>query len=154
MRITHNSMIGTDGVSYLPTGGRFYQSEGNSNRYTIRNQVNFDKVWRNHNISAIVGMEFRENKSPRLIEQMMYGYDPQTLTSDRMDWEALYEGVGNSALSGSRITMSGLSTTQQEIRHRYASLYANASYSYRSRYNVSGSIRWDEADRSEERRVG
>jgi TonB-linked SusC/RagA family outer membrane protein len=146
MRMTHNAMIDTDGISHLPSGGRYYQTEGNTNSYTLRNQINFDKAWKNNNVSAIVGMEFRENKSPRLIEQMMYGYDPQTLTSDRMDWEALYEGVGNSALSGSRITMSGLSTTQQEIRHRYASLYANASYSYRSRYNVSGSIRWDEAD--------
>jgi hypothetical protein len=76
----------------------------------------------------------------------MYGYDPQTLTSDIIDWQAYRDGVGTSALSGNTITLSGLSPTLQESRHRYASFYANASYSYLSRYNVSGSIRWDQAD--------
>ena len=145
MRMTSNSMISSTGAN-LPDGGRYYQSEQNTNRYTLRNQIDFNKVWRNHNINAIVGMEFRENRTPRLIQQLMYGYDPQTLTSDRMNWESLYEGIGTSVLSGNTITLGGLSTTQQEVRHRYASFYGNASYSYKYRYNLSGSIRWDEAD--------
>src|SRR5574344_2795531 len=87
MRMTSNSMIASTGAN-LPDGGRYYQSEQNTNRYTLRNQIDFNKVWRNHNINAIVGMEFRENRTPRLIQQLMYGYDPQTLTSDRMNWES------------------------------------------------------------------
>lgn len=47
---------------------------------------------------------------------------------------------------GDAIKLSGLPATLQESRHRYASFYANAGYSYLSRYNVSGSIRWDQAD--------
>lgn len=75
----------------------------------------------------------------------MYGYDPQTLTSDIMDWRAYRDGVGTSALSGDAIKLSGLPATLQESRHRYASFYANAGYSYLSRYNISGSIRWDQS---------
>ena len=146
MRMTYNSMIDTNGNSAMPKGGRFYQNELSSNRYTVRNQIDFDKSWKNHTVTAIAGLEFRENKIPKPTQQLMYGYDPQTLTSDIIDWQAYRDGVGTSALSGNTITLSGLSPTLQESRHRYASFYANASYSYLSRYNVSGSIRWDQAD--------
>lgn len=63
-----------------------------------------------------------------------------------MNWQTYRDGVGTSALSGRTITLSGLSATLHESRHRYASFYANAGYSYLSRYNLSGSIRWDQAD--------
>lgn len=146
MRMTYNSMIDTNGNLAMPKGGRFFQNELSSNRYTVRNQIDFDKSWKNHAVTAIAGLEFRENKIPKPTQQLMYGYDPQTLTSDIIDWQAYRDGVGTSALSGNTITLSGLSPTLQESRHRYASFYANASYSYLSRYNVSGSIRWDQAD--------
>ena len=35
-----------------------------------------------------MGLEFRQNNRPRLTEQLMYGYNPVTLTSERMDWES------------------------------------------------------------------
>lgn len=146
MRMTYNSMIDTDGKSHMPDGGRYYQTEVGSNRYTVRNQIDFDKKWKDHMITAIAGLEFRENKVPKSTRQLMYGYDPQTLTSDIMDWQSYRDGVGTGALSGNSITLSGLPTTLQEARHRYASFYANAAYSYLSRYNLSGSIRWDQAD--------
>ena len=129
MRMTYNSMIDTNGNSAMPKGGRFFQNELSSNRYTVRNQIDFDKSWKNHAVTAIAGLEFRENKIPKPTRQLMYGYDPQTLTSDIIDWQAYRDGVGTSALSGNTITLSSLSPTLQESRHRYASFYANASYS-------------------------
>ena len=146
MRMTYNSMIDTEGESHMPEGGRFFQTEVGSRRYTVRNQIDFDKSWKEHALTAIAGLEFRENKIPKPTQQLMYGYDPQTLTSEVMDWQTYSEGVGTSALSGNRIVLNGLSSTLQESKHRYASFYANAGYSYLSRYNVSGSIRWDQAD--------
>lgn len=147
MRMTHNAMIDTDGKSHLPEGGRFYQAEGSSQRYTFRNQIGFDYDFlHKHRVTAIAGLEFRETKSPQIINQVLYGYDPVTLTSDRMNWEELYTGVGNSMLSNSQITLSGPSTTLKETRHRYASFYMNAAYTYNYLYSLSGSLRWDEAD--------
>ena len=146
MRMSHNGMVDTGGKSHLPQGGRFYQTEVGSNRYTVRNQIDFDKSWKDHTVTAIAGLEFRENKIPKSTRQLFYGYDPQTLTSDQMNWQTFRDGVGTSALSGSTITLSGLSGSLQETRHRYASFYANAAYSYLSRYNLSGSIRWDQTD--------
>ena len=146
MRMLYNSMVDTNGKAQLPQGGRFNQTEVESKRYTVRNQIDFDKTWKDHAVTAIAGLEFRENKIPTPARQLLYGYDPQTLTSDFMNWQTYRDGVGTSALSGRTITLSGLSATLHESRHRYASFYANAGYSYLSRYNLSGSIRWDQAD--------
>lgn len=146
MRMTYNSMIDTNGKSQLPAGGRYYQSQANHDGYTLRNQLNFDRAWDIHNVSAIMGLELRQTKTPRYIEQLMYGYDPQTLTSERMDWATYYDGVGTSMLSGNTIKLGGLPLSQSETKHRYASFYANASYSLLYKYSLSGSIRWDEAD--------
>ena len=146
IRMLHNSMVDTDGKAHLPQGGRYSQSEVESKRYTVRNQIDFDNSWKDHRVTAIAGLEFRENKIPKSTSQLFYGYDPQTLTSDQMNWQEFRDGVGTSALSGSRITLSGLPGTLKETRHRYASFYANAAYSFLSRYHLSGIIRWDQAD--------
>lgn len=97
-------------------------------------------------VNALMGMEFRQNNRPRLTEQLMYGYNPVTLTSERMDWESLATTGWTSAVTDRNTTLSGLATKQSIVRHRYASFYANAGYTYKYRYNITGSIRWDEAD--------
>ena len=88
-------------------GDVFSQTEVESKRYTVRNQIDFDKTWKDHAVTAIAGLEFRENKIPTPARQLLYGYDPQTLTSDFMNWQAYRDGVGTSALSDRTITLSG-----------------------------------------------
>ena len=64
MRMLYNSMVDTNGKAQLPQGGRFNQTEVESKRYTVRNQIDFDKTWKDHAVTAIAGLEFRENKIP------------------------------------------------------------------------------------------
>lgn len=146
MRMTHNAMIDEDGKAQLPEGGRMYQTEVSSKRYTLRNQIDFDKKWNKHTLTAIAGLEFRENKIPTVLSQLYYGYDPQTLSFSVMNWQDYEDGVGNSMLSGNSITLGNLGSNLSETTHRYASFYSNANYSFKSKYNISGSIRWDYAD--------
>ena len=149
MRMTHNALIDQSGESILPAGDHYYQSTNNNYRYTFRNQLNFEKSFDHskHNVNAIMGLEFRENKTPRLIEQEMYGYNSTALTSVRMDWATLANTGIESMLYDQTTRFSGrLATSQSETFHRYASFYANAGYNYKYRYNITGSIRWDEAD--------
>lgn len=146
MRMTHNAMVDADGKALLPEGGRYWMYSANTSRYTLRNQLNFDRAWGIHNVSAIAGLEFRQNRVPKAVTQLLYGYDPQTLTSARMDWQELEDGVGTSQLSGDRIKLGGLPLTLKEQKHRYASFYMNASYSLMHKYSLSGSMRWDQAD--------
>ena len=148
MRLTHNAFIDQTGACQLPEGGRYFQQTNNSRRYTFRNQLNFDRSFLDskHNVNAIMGFELRENRSPRYIQQLMYGYNETALTSVRMDWNTLYNVGINSLVYNDYTKMGGLSTSQSEVFHRYASFYANVGYNYLYRYNLTGSIRWDEAD--------
>ena len=148
MRLTHNTFIDEKGNCLLPAGGRYFQQTNNSRRYTFRNQLNFDKSFdqSRHNVNAIMGLELRENRTPRLIQQLMYGYNDTALTSVRMNWQSLYNEGWESVVYNGTQRMTGLSTSQSETFHRYASFYANVGYNYLYRYNLTGSIRWDEAD--------
>ena len=148
MRLTHNAFIDQNGNCLLADGGRWFQQTNNSRRYTFRNQLNFDKSFLDskHNVNAIMGFELRENRSPRLVQQLMYGYNEQALTSVRMDWDKLYNEGWESLVYNGTTRYMGLGTSQSEIFHRYASFYANVGYNYLYRYNLTGSIRWDEAD--------
>ena len=148
MRVTHNAFIDENGHSLLAAGGRYAQQTNNSYRYTFRNQLGFDKSFdhKKHNVNAIMGLEFRENKSPRLINQLLYGYNDTALTSVRMDWNTLNTTGWQSLVYDGKLTYGGLAPNQSEVRHRYASFYANVGYNYLYRYNLTASIRWDEAD--------
>jgi len=53
IRMLHNSMVDTDGKAHLPQGGRYSQSEVESKRYTVRNQIDFDNSWKDHRVTAI-----------------------------------------------------------------------------------------------------
>ena len=148
MRMTHNALIDQNGVCQLPIGGRYRQTTNNTRRYTFRNQLNFDKSFLNakHNVNAIMGFELRENRAARPIEQQMYGYNDVALTSVRMDWQTLNNVGVESLVYGNSVKLGGPATSQTETFHRYASFYANVGYNYLYRYNLTGSIRWDEAD--------
>lgn len=149
MRLTHNAFIDSNGESTLPAGGRYKQQTNNSRRYTFRNQLNFDKSFLNseHNVNAIMGFELRENRTPRLIDQVMFGYNDQALTSVRMNWLSLAnEGWESLVYNGTQRFSGSPTVSQSETFHRYASFYANVGYNYKYRYNLTGSIRWDEAD--------
>ena len=149
MRMTHNAFIDQSGECLLANGGRYKQQTNNSRRYTFRNQLNYDQSFLDskHNVNAIMGFELRENRTPRLIDQVMYGYNDQALTSVRMNWQSLAnEGWESLVYNGTQRFNGGPSVSQSETFHRYASFYANVGYNYLYRYNLTGSIRWDEAD--------
>lgn len=148
MRLTHNAFINQKGECELPQGGRYMQNSNTSQRYTLRNQIGFDQSWdeNRHIVTAITGLEFRQNYTPRMVQQLMYGYNDTALTSSRLDWQSLYNDGWESIVYDQTLRYSGLPTTQSLTKHRYASFYANAGYTYLGKYNLNGSIRWDETD--------
>lgn len=148
MRMTHNAFVSSNGECILPAGGRYAQNSNTSQRYTLRNQLGFDHSWNSntHVVTAIAGLEFRQNFTPRMVQQLMYGYNDTALTSSRLDWQSLYTDGWESLVYDQTLRYMGLGTTQTLTKHRYASFYANAGYTLLGRYNLNGSIRWDETD--------
>ncbi|SES24363.1 SusC/RagA family TonB-linked outer membrane protein [Pedobacter rhizosphaerae] len=153
MRYAFNALAGYTAAtnlyaSGLPIGGRFYQINQQRQNYTFRNQLNYNKSFHgsDHVVSAIAGFEMRETLLPRALQDLRYGYDPVTLTSTVINSASLSQTGVPSYIYGGNRTLAALSRIQTEEKHRYFSVYSNFNYTYKSKYNLSGSIRIDRAD--------
>jgi TonB-linked SusC/RagA family outer membrane protein len=155
MRMASNAMVSYNAATgiytkNLPAGGRYYQYESKRYSYTFRNQFNYDNTfgqYGEHQITALAGFEMRQSRVPRSIEQLLLGYNPVTLTSTTIDWATLSKSGITSYVYGGNNRLSDLNSgAQEETLHRYTSLYANAGYTYNNRFNLTGSIRVDQAD--------
>ncbi|QQT33831.1 SusC/RagA family TonB-linked outer membrane protein [Sphingobacterium multivorum] len=155
MRIASNAMVSynaSTGVytKNLPAGGRYYQFESKRYNYTFRNQFNYDNTfgqYGQHQLTALAGFEIRQSHIPRPIQQLLVGYNPVTLTSTTIDWATLSKSGITSYIYGGNVRLGDLNgVAQKETLHRFTSLYANAGYTYSNKYNLTGSIRVDQAD--------
>ncbi|MVN90628.1 SusC/RagA family TonB-linked outer membrane protein [Mucilaginibacter aquatilis] len=132
----------------ISNGGRLSQQNARSYNYTFRQQLNFDRTFKtgnlNHNIVAIGGFEARQNESPLFLSDVRYSYDPQLLSSQPMDFKSLSTTGITSYLYGRR-TMSGNNASLENPLNRYVSIYGNAAYTLNDKYNLTGSVRVDQA---------
>ena len=155
MRYAINALTGyvpaTNAYTYLDgfsTGGRYKQFSSRASNYSFRNQLDYSQDFGEgkHTVNALAGFEMRETFLPRTIEQLRYGYDPVTLTSTVLNTLALSQTGVSSYIYGNNRTLAALSRTQQEILHRYFSVFSTAGYTFLSKYNITGSYRVDRAD--------
>ena len=133
----------------LPAGGRYRQNMKQSNSYTLRNQLSFDRSFGpegKHSLTAIAGFELRQTMIPIGMDEIRYGYDPVTLTSVILNNATLRETGAPSYIYGGNKTLGFVASTQAETKHRYISSFANAGYTYLNKYNLTGSVRIDQAD--------
>ncbi|WP_316841944.1 SusC/RagA family TonB-linked outer membrane protein [Pedobacter gandavensis] len=123
----------------IPIGGILDEGRIQNSSTSLRSQLNVNKHWgANHSLNAIVGAEKRENIGT-LQSVMLYGYDPETLTNTSIDFSNSYSVYDN--LKG-KSYVNGAAKSKG-TNNRFVSVYANAAYSYLSRYTVSASIRKD-----------
>ncbi len=145
-------------VTYLTprTGGMLRSTSINGAYYTTRGQVNYSNTFNKHSIAAIAGIEFRQTKSNGR-KSLVLGYDEQLQNSathtvdfaalSKMDYSPWY--MQGNYLAGQYIFRpyfeDGMGIIVEQL-HRYASGYANLTYTYDDKYNVFGSFRKDYAD--------
>lgn len=155
MRYAINSLTGynpaTNAYTYVDgfsTGGRYKQISSQVSNYSFRNQLDYNQEFSEgkHAINAIAGFEMRETFVPRTIEQIRYGYDPVTLNSAVINSLALSQTGVASYIYGNNRTLAAGSRSQQEVLHRYFSVFSTLGYTFLSKYNVTGSYRVDRAD--------
>lgn len=143
-------------LTYLtPRSGGFKSATNTDGAYwTGRGQVNYANTFGKHIIAALAGIEFRETLSQGT-RSLMLGYDDQlqTASTQVIDFATLalmnystYLGSypANQFIYTPYIKNNMTPVTEQ--KHRYASGYANFTYTYDNRYNVFGSFRKDYAD--------
>ena len=151
MRLRHNQLVKQDATtqkfsSELPEGGYYEQEKGQTQHDTFRQQLDFNRTFAEaHNVTALLGFEMRQHYTPRNTKEMQYGYDEQTLSFPTLNWKDLYNPGVTTYLYG-RQSLSLSRNQQSETKHRFISFYSTLGYSYRQKYNLTGSVRVDQAD--------
>ncbi len=127
----------------FPQGNGFRTFNNYLRAYTLRNQINFNRIFDKHEIVAIAGSETREVKNSRDF-MAMWGYDPLTLQYVPINnvTELMTGMTGLNRHQGRLYNYKDL-LTKGEVTNRYISFYGNASYTYNDKYMLSGSLRYD-----------
>ena len=102
----------------------------------LRGQLNYQKDWKRHTVSAIAGYEFAEFESDAN-QYTYYGYDPKTGRSATVDTVSTFNL--NPSGTGKISTQADLFGKLDRIR----SVFANIGYTYDGKYTLSGSARID-----------
>lgn len=137
-----NKFTQPDGKQIVPYAG-IYQ-EGNPNAsasHSGRAQLNYTQSFgKDHTIAALAGGEIRSFVQNTFPGKTLYNYDPEllvgTATYSYLEYYKNHPG-------GTNMRLPAPSSTRRQFTDRYLSYFGNASYTFRERYILSGSARWD-----------
>ena len=125
--------------SSLPYGGMLTQGNTTKNGYTVRNALNFVKLWGGvHDINVFAGSELRGTKY-KGVSVTGYGWTPE--------FGERFMPVYTATFNGSYATNGSLLPKNTNSVSRVASFFGTASYSYDNRYLASFNIRSDGANK-------
>lgn len=151
--VEYNNTTRTVGKVVIPKGGIGQYNNTNLANYVFRNQLVYNKdLSERHAINAVAGMEISQYRTDTRINPWLYGYFPDKLQSSVPPY-----GYGSALspvphIAGVTTTLStvlsatsgaGGNTVLGYNLDRFVSYYANAAYTFDSKYTVSGSIRSD-----------
>jgi TonB-dependent starch-binding outer membrane protein SusC len=135
--------IGPTGeISYIiPNASILDRFNTQAKSTNIRADLNFNKVWLNHDVSVIGGAERREvNSSGERIRY--YGYDPNTASySSSIDYINSYL-LNPGPYAGSAYVSNNNYPIPKTLQ-RYLSYFANGAYTFQNKYTFSASGRID-----------
>ncbi|PWG81425.1 SusC/RagA family TonB-linked outer membrane protein [Pararcticibacter amylolyticus] len=127
----------------LPYGNIFRSANEQFNAYNFRQQLNIDKSFDKHNITAIAGTEIRESKMEGK-NNTFFNYDPKIRSFSLVDMKTLAAPSGT-LLGYASMTGADFGSLPEKTT-RFVSIYGNAAYSYANKYMVTGSLRWDRSN--------
>ncbi len=139
-------LINNELIKNIPDGGQLYETRGNSQSYTARAQLNFDRTFASkHHISALGGAERRaiSNTSTSVFKM---GYSDNNLQFQPVNELALGNLKGTQSLTSTFALPFNDGNGFYYGEERYISVYGNAGYTYNGRYNLTGSVRVDNSN--------
>lgn len=137
------SKIESDGsiTRPVPLGSILDIGNASFNSNSLRMQVNLDRSWKEHQLTAIAGSEIRDRHSIGN-EYRLYGYDADRASSLPVDYISSFPLYYRSGSTNKISNMDEL----EDLTDRYLSYYSNAAYTYRDKYTVSASGRLDQSN--------
>jgi TonB-linked SusC/RagA family outer membrane protein len=134
MRYDHyRTLILENGVnkSFLPDGGKNTVSNDNTSQITGKFMAEYRNSWRNtHEMEIMLGNELRKNRYEQ-VTATGYGFDRKTLTTKPVIYPRESDARDFPVFS------------KNEIENAYVSWFSTFSYSFRRKYTLGGSIRFD-----------
>lgn len=123
----------------LPYGGRYYLSDANAYDYNLRGVLNIHRNFNpDHQLMALAGGEIRETYS-RSYASTRYGYNADGNTFATVDPNAQLM-----TMYGWTQNIGPVTTPVTEQKNRYLSYFGNGNYTYKAKYNLSASARFDD----------
>ena len=124
--------------SVLPMGGELNEMRNNNQSWSLRNQLEFNKVFNEvHSVTAMVGQELRSSSTDGT-KRRTYGYLP-----DRGKIVVNVPDIVNDKINPYlRSTPSIIDTKSNNV-----SFYTTLSYMYDNRYAINASVRMDASNR-------
>lgn len=121
----------------VPRGGILDASHSTLQSHNLRGQLQYDRRWKKHQLSALTGGEVR-NSTPESNSFRAYGYNDELGTSVNVDLVNPYPTfiTGSSGFIPNGTGFSGNT-------NRFLSSYLNAAYTFNDRYTLSVSGRTD-----------
>ena len=130
----------------IPSGGQLFQIEEDIYSYTMRGQVNFNRIFGDrHSVVALAGAERRLIRDTKTKVYKM-GYDDKSLAYKPINPLVLSPINGTEGINGFYNWEDTNWNSFSQDEDRYVSFYGNASYTYNNRYAVTGSIRMDQSN--------
>jgi len=124
-------------VNGIPLGGIFQSNKFGKTSSTMRGQLNYDGlIGEDHLINAMAGIEARETGETQ-DSRILYGYNSKTQTSISLPSQNYVD------VNGYNYTFAN-GDTHKDFKRRFLSYYANAGYTFKNRYTLTGSARLDD----------
>jgi len=132
-------------INNIPHGGRVFETYYDNNSYTLRAQLNYNKLFnKKHDVKVLVGGERRQVIGDSYGD-VRYGYDDTTLSYIPLDWDTLSETIQSTQSGLGTFTVGG-QTGYQTDDSRYVSAYGNVSYMFDDKLGFNVSARIDESN--------
>lgn len=136
-----NRFTQENSMKIIPHGGIYQdQSPTLSIGHTGRTQLNYAQNFNNeHAVNALIGGEIRQFVVDSEPGNTLFNYDPELLTGTNIFNYTEYYPTRPSGYQ--RIPYYNY--IKKRFTDRYLSYFGNGSYTYKDRYILSGSLRWD-----------
>ncbi len=131
---------------WIPAGGQFSENRSAENSYTLRAQLNFNKmIGSDHEIQLIAGAE-RRRTLVTSTDVYKYGYDEFSLNYKPIDEFKLGRMLDSTQSVFGTYSYSRKEAGFREREDRFVSFYGNGSYTFRRKLTASGSLRIDQSN--------
>lgn len=130
----------------IPMGGQMREMNENTNSFTLRAQVNFNRTFKDiHDLTVIAGAE-RRKVVRESSGQYKVGYDDHNLTYKNINELDLQGTIYGTESPNGTFFYNTARPPFTNVENRYVAFYGNASYTYNSRLSASASVRIDQSN--------